>query len=167
MESLSVIDQKSEASFLKGYFYTNTWLVFILLCLVDILCLYIQQNIILSDDGKLFSTTLKAMIVFAFGKIIIVGVLLSLEINTIQDVTSANVFSLLGIIGQDNVPQWSLYPLALINLFEILFWSFLAVGIAMILNKNFKSTLKFIAGTYGVGLLIWTLFVMSLQLGAF
>jgi hypothetical protein len=41
---------------------------------------------------------------------------------------------------------------------------FLATGMSWLVKANYKQMIGFVAGTYGVGLLIWVLFIVFLQL---
>jgi len=87
-----------------------------------------------------------------------------MDIQTIEDLMKADVFSLLGWTGAENVPTWLQYPLSVVNVFELGFWILLAGGMSYLLQKRWTQMLGFVAATYGVGLLIWVLFIVFLQL---
>lgn len=61
-----------------------------------------------------------------------------------------------------DVQPWLFYPLQLLNVFELLYWCVLAYQLKNILNRDFVGSLGFVASTYGVGLLLWVIFVMFL-----
>ncbi len=54
--------------------------------------------------------------------------------------------------------------LQLVNLFEIAYWLLLADLLKKIINRPFWKSFEFVLSTYGVGLLIWTVFVVFLTL---
>lgn len=80
------------------------------------------------------------------------------EISFFQPLSIINFFS----IGE--IPRWFVYPLQLVNLFEIAYWLLLADLLKKIIKKSFWKSFKFVLSTYGVGLLIWAVFVVFLTL---
>lgn len=56
------------------------------------------------------------------------------------------------------------YPLRIINAFEISFWFMLTYFISKELKIKFWKAFEFVMSTYGVGLLIWIVFVMFLTI---
>ena len=112
----------------------------------------------------LFRLVVNAVSIFAVGKLLYTAVLLGFEIRTMDDLFRADVFSLLGLIGKSNVPAWLVYPLNVVNVFEVLFWLILAGGLMLLIGRDFRSMLGFVAGTYGAGLVLWILLLVFLQL---
>jgi hypothetical protein len=55
------------------------------------------------------------------------------------------------------------YPLYAINLVELIFWLLLARGIQYLLNLDFSRSILFVGYTYGLGLMLWMLFIVFLQ----
>ena len=51
-----------------------------------------------------------------------------------------------------------------LNLFEVAYWFLLAYGIKSLGNIDFKNGLKITSLSYGVGLAIWCIFIVFLQL---
>ncbi len=113
---------------------------------------------------KIFVMVVQALAIFAIGKCIRLVVIQAVEIKTIDDLIHSDIFSLLGWVGKETVPGWLLYPLSVINLFELLFWILLAGGMGILINRSWNRLIGFIAVTYGSGLLIWVLFIVFLQL---
>lgn len=56
------------------------------------------------------------------------------------------------------------YPLQLINLFELVYWLLLAYLLMSVIKKSFWKSFEFILSTYGVSLVIWVVFVTFLTL---
>ncbi|MFN7839937.1 MAG: hypothetical protein ACK5QG_18395, partial [Bacteroidota bacterium] len=57
---------------------------------------------------------------------------------------------------------WLVYPIQLLNVFELLYWIALAWQLQEVLEKPFAESLGFVAKTYGVGLAVWVVVVMFL-----
>lgn len=113
---------------------------------------------------RVFGMVMKALTIFALGKVLYVMVLLLIDVQTMDDLIRADVFSLLGWIDKDGLPDWLLYPLGVLSVFEIIFWVLLAVGMGNLLWRPARQMPGFIAVTYGLGLLVWLALVVFLQL---
>jgi hypothetical protein len=75
-----------------------------------------------------------------------------------------NPFGLATLFKNDSIPKYLLYPIQQLNLFEVAYWIFLAYGLQTYGNIEFKKGLKITSLSYGVGLLIWCVFIVFLQL---
>ena len=112
---------------------------------------------------QMFHIAMFAELVFLFAQMLktIVIALTKLEdLNEIQYIAS---FSLLNIINNKNIDPWFIYPLHTINIFEILYWLFLAFILKTLLQKEYTRMIKFVLSTYGVGLLILIIVVMFIN----
>ena len=116
--------------------------------------------------STLWGIVLKAEFVF-----VVVGLIKTAWLYFfIPDYTLAQVqafypLSLLQLMGLENLPPWWVYPLQLVNLFEIFYWIVLALLIDRVLNIQKGHTgIKIVASSYGVGLLIWVVGVMFFTL---
>lgn len=67
------------------------------------------------------------------------------------------------LIDTDKIPKYLLYPLKLINVFEIGYWLILTYGVTVFTNIRFARSLKVVASSYGVALLIWVVFIVFVQ----
>ncbi len=67
--------------------------------------------------------------------------------------------SVLNLIDSTNIPQWLLYPLQLINVFEVIYWFILAYGISLVARERLPKMLGLVASSYGVGLFVWVVFI--------
>ena len=112
---------------------------------------------------KMFHIAMFAELVFLFAQMLktIVIALTKLEdLNELQYIAS---FSLLNIVNNKNIDPWFIYPLQTINIFEIVYWLFLAFILKTLLQKKYSRMIKFVLSTYGVGLLILIIIVMFIN----
>ena len=72
--------------------------------------------------------------------------------------------SLLNFLNTGQLPVYLIYPLQQFNLFEAAYWLLIANGIKVHTQKSLESSLKVVAASYGVGLFIWVLFIVFVQL---
>ena len=72
--------------------------------------------------------------------------------------------SLINLFEIDELDQWFVYPLQIVNLFEAVYWLFLSYFISKEIQKPFWKAFEFVLSTYGVGLLIWVIFVSFIVL---
>jgi hypothetical protein len=75
-----------------------------------------------------------------------------------------NPLGVTSFLKNDIIPKYLLYPIQQLTLFEVGYWLLLAYGIKSLGNVNFKKALKITSLSYGVGLLIWCIFIVFLQL---
>lgn len=81
---------------------------------------------------------------------------------SLQDLQYFAPFSLLSLVGQQNIDKIFIYPSQLVNIFEIGYWFSLAYGLTSITQTNMVKMLKLVAISYGTGLLLWVVFVIFL-----
>lgn len=108
-----------------------------------------------------FSLVVRAMTVIAVGKVLQTLILLLSNIQSLEDIYRADWFSLLGWLGKENIPELLLVPAGFVNVFEVLFWVLLVAGVRQMSER--RGGLGFVAGTYGVGVAMWCLFLVYLQ----
>ncbi len=81
---------------------------------------------------------------------------------TLHDLQYFAPLSVLSMVNPLETPSYMIYPLQLLNLFEVGYWCILASRLGDILKFDFASSIAFLACTYGVGLLLWVIFIMFL-----
>ena len=114
---------------------------------------------------ELFALVTKVMLIPAFLKVIIFcGVYFFYDIRSFDDLANVFSFSLANLFDLKLLPSWLQYPLATVNVVEFFFWLLLAQGIHYLLKIDFSHSISFVGYTYGLGLFMWILFVMFLQL---
>jgi len=72
--------------------------------------------------------------------------------------------SLINLFEINELDKWFVYPLQTVNLFEITYWFVLASLLAKEIQKPFWKAFEFVLATYGVGLLVWVIFMSFLIL---
>jgi hypothetical protein len=114
--------------------------------------------------STLFKLVLRVSIVFLINKLLFTFILLFSKVQVADDLMILNKFALSGFADKDSVPKWLMYALSIVNIFDVAFWLLLSFGMSRLLQKSFKSSLTFVTATYGLGLLIWVIFIIFLQL---
>ncbi len=112
---------------------------------------------------KIFQIVLIAETIFILPKVIKTVYFLFAKSYTLKDIGSFDVWSVLALVGKENVPIWLVYPLSTLNLFEILYWFILAFGFVLVLKRTYNEMFTLVISSYGVLMLIWTIFVVFLQ----
>ena len=119
-----------------------------------------EQNLKFS---QCFNIAIKADIIFLIELIIKIDYFSLLEVNSLREL-DIHLFSALQWMGVNNVKQWLSYPMNVLNIFELTYWVLLTLFLSDYTKKSFGNSLGFVAKTYGVGLLIWVVFVMFIVL---
>ena len=83
---------------------------------------------------------------------------------TLEELQSFSPLSLGSIFGFEHFERWLIYPLQVINLFEVAYWFILAFLLAKALQITKSKAFTMVASSYGVGLVIWVAGVMFLIL---
>lgn len=83
---------------------------------------------------------------------------------SIESIQYFQPFSLNHLIGHEGLDTWLIYPLQVLNLFELSYFVLLSFFIAKETKKTFWKSVDFVISTYGLGLLIWVVFVCFLSL---
>lgn len=77
---------------------------------------------------------------------------------TMEEVDSYSFLSLVGLIDSSGISSAYIYPVKLVNLFEVLYWILLIVGIKEITQSSGKQSFKIVASSYGLLLLVIIVF---------
>lgn len=128
------------------------------------ICLYI--GLFVADlkvrFRELFKVALLSDFVFVLAGLVKLIILIFFkEVNTLEDI-QFQPLSLMQLFDKGSVDALLIYPLSLLNIFEVLYWLALAWLLTGVVEKPFGSSLKTVASSYGTGLLLWVLFVMFL-----
>lgn len=82
---------------------------------------------------------------------------------TLQDLQYFSPLSLLSLVDRNSIEPWLAYPLQLVNVFEISYWLLLALGLCSLTKERYSKMLGLVASSYGVGLLLWVVFIVFLS----
>lgn len=83
---------------------------------------------------------------------------------TLEDIQYFYPLSALNITGYKGIAVWFIYPLQVLNLFEIAYWFFMAVQLNKAIGSTTGKGINIMASGYGVGLLLWVVCVMFFTL---
>lgn len=111
-----------------------------------------------------FKVSIVADLVYVFAllnKLIILG--RYREIKTLNDF-NYQPLSILELFKDVSIDQYLLYPLSLLNLYELFYWTVLTVFISASIRSSKKEALKTIIYSYGVGMIIWVSIVVYISI---
>lgn len=83
---------------------------------------------------------------------------------TLQDLQFFSPLSVLSLVNRESVEAWLLYPLQLLNVFELAYWLVLAYGLYQLTGERYSKMIGLVAASYGTGLLLWVVFVVFLTI---
>lgn len=134
----------------------------IIAAILDAGCFFFNKEI---TYKQLFNIVVKAEFVFLL--VIIFKTLwfyVFQQDYTLEDLQYFYPLSAINITGYEGLQPWFVYPLQVLNLFELAYWGILAYLLGKTLKISTNKGLSIVAGSYGVGLLIWVVAVMFLTL---
>ncbi|MDI9878355.1 hypothetical protein [Flectobacillus longus] len=83
---------------------------------------------------------------------------------TLNDLQYFFPLSALQLFDAQKLPSWQVYPLQLLNVFELIYWVLLAYWLKKLLNLSINKSMEVVASSYGTGLLLWVVFITFLSL---
>jgi hypothetical protein len=124
-----------------------------------------------AEFGKLFKIALLADFVYVLAGLVKLVILIFFkEVNTLQDL-QFQPLSVMEFFNTRSIDPLFVYPLSLINVFEIgyfLVLAWLLIGVISEASEErtlrFGQSLKLVTASYGSGLLLWVLVVMFITL---
>lgn len=130
--------------------------------LIDIGCLFYNEKL---PYKQLFRMALLGECIFLAVPIIKLCWFAFFQPNfTLEDVQYFYPLSALNITGYKGIAVWFIYPLQVLNLFEIAYWFFMAVQLNKAIGSTTGKGVNIMASGYGVGLLLWVVCVMFFTL---
>lgn len=123
------------------------------------------------DFGKLFKIALLADFVYVLAGLVKLVILIFFrEVNTLQDL-QFQPLSVVELLSAKTIDPLFVYPLSLLNVFELGYFLVLAWLLVGVINGaseerpvKFGKSLKLVTASYGSGLLLWVLVVMFFTL---
>ena len=120
---------------------------------------------------QLFNAVVKAEFVFlGVGVLKIIWFYFFQTNYTLEDLQYFYPLSALNIVGYKGLDTWFIYPLQVLNLFELAYWLLLAYFIGKLAftekdkGKPMDLGFKIVASSYGSALLLWVVVVMFFTL---
>jgi hypothetical protein len=114
--------------------------------------------------GDMFKSALVAEVIFLVGAVIhFIWCLFFLKIDVISDVAGFYPLSLLNFFDAAQLESWLVYPLRTLNLFEVAYCFFLIYLLRSRFRRSFNATAGLVFGAYGIGLVIWVLITMFIN----
>jgi hypothetical protein len=151
------------------------WLVFVLIPLFLVLKLFVIAGLLdfgcfLFNIKMAFKNILKCVVLSEY-VFLIAQLTKSLclyflfESYTLIDLNMYYPLSVISLLDYNLLESWFVYPLQVLNLFEVTYWLLLSHSISRhITSFTIGNGLLLVASSYGVGLLIWVVTVMFFTL---
>lgn len=136
--------------------------VSIITAILDVGCYFFGKEI---KYKKLFNIVLKAEFVFLL--VIIFKTLwfyIFKQDYALEDLQYFYPLSAINITGYQDLQVCLIYPLQVLNLFELVYWVILAYLLGKELKTNTDNGMLIVASSYGVWLLIWVVVVIFFTL---
>lgn len=112
----------------------------------------------------IFRVVLTSEFILLFPPIIKIFWFSFINVNyTLSDLQFFTPLSVINFFDRTSLEPWLVYPLSLINLFEVFYIITLSYLLAKILESSFAKSLKLVVLSYGTGLFIWVLFITFLS----
>jgi hypothetical protein len=155
------------AALKKSQSFSYFLLPFLILIKVVVLTLIIFIAIIFLEIDISFNPILKVTLLSEFVFVIaalvkVIGLMYFHDINTLEDLAVYTPLSLYSILG-DTFGKYFVYPLKVINVFELLYIAILSYALSIVLDIDYFKSVRAILLTYGVALLLWIVLLMFLQ----
>jgi hypothetical protein len=113
---------------------------------------------------KVFNIVLFAEIVPLLATVVQFGYFLWKGVDSFDQIDSFSPLSLFSFLHLKDIPSYLEYPLQVVNLFELGYWLLLAIGLKIFLKGSFGKAFKLVASSYGVGLLLWVVLIVFIQI---
>jgi hypothetical protein len=172
----SLIKQFTDEQINQILYYKNKWnwvkyvitpfflilKVLIISAILDIGCFFFGKEI---KYRKLFNIVVKAEFIFLL--VIVFKTSWFYFFKTDYNLENLQYFyplSAINIVGYQSLDIWFIYPLQILNLFEVAYWFILAYLIGKEINETTEKGFSIVASSYGVSLLIWVAGIMFLTL---
>jgi len=135
----------------------------ILAGILDVGCFFLSKEI---KYKKIFNIVVRAEFIFLLVIVFKTAWFYFFQADyNLDDLQYFYPLSALNIISYDSVQPWFVYPLQVLNAFEIIYWIVLAILLEKAMNiKKSNLGIKIVASSYGPALLIWVVAVMFFTL---
>ncbi len=158
----SIIRLKDRVS---SIYYILIPLIYLIKFSLIIICLSCYTFLLRLEVGlkPLFKIALLAEFIFLLPPLIKLFWFSFINVNyTLNDLQFFSPLSAINLFDRAIIEPWLVYPLRLINLFEVAYIISLTCLLARVLESSFLQSLKIVVVSYGTGLLIWVVFITFL-----
>lgn len=83
---------------------------------------------------------------------------------TFKDLEAFYPLSLINLYATKSLEPWLKYPIQLINVFELLYWVLLVIGIKKLLKETWIKSFMIVFLSYGLSLIIWVVVIMFISI---
>jgi hypothetical protein len=136
--------------------------ILIIAAILDIGCFFFGKDL---KYKTLFHIAVKAEFVFLLVIVFKTAWFYFVQTDyTLEDLQYFYPLSVLQVFGYEGLEPWFIYPLQVVNLFELCYWLLLGYGLSKALKQSMDYAMGIVASSYGVGLLIWVAGVMFFML---
>lgn len=129
------------------------------------ICLFASLFLFRVEVGlkSLFKIVLLAEFIFLLPPLIKLFWFSFINVNyTLDDLQFFSPLSAINLFDRTTLEPWLIYPLSLLNLFELGYIIALAYLMREAIESDFAQSLKLVLVSYGTGLFIWVLFITFL-----
>ena len=148
--------------------YTFIPIIYFFKCSLVALCLYAGLFLINCNLEylKIFNVVVKAEFVFLIPSIVKLIWFIFLQTSyTLEDIQYFAPLSTLSMFTPKSLEPWLIYPLQVLNIFEIIYWVVLANLLTKELPElDMNRSMTVVMASYRTSLVIWVAFVMFLTL---
>jgi hypothetical protein len=108
---------------------------------------------------NLYNLAVKANLIFALSYLMITILKITVIPHDLDNIENNDFQSVIAFLNYNQIPKWAYFALQLVNFTQISYIIFLSIGVAFYLKANFIKSLTLTVGSYGLGLLIWAIFI--------
>jgi hypothetical protein len=150
--------------FIPVALYLSTTLIALIILLV-IELYYLNENrpnVTFKDTWRIVLMTQWSVIVAMFVKVVWFGVYQTQY--SLVELQSFSPLSLINLFDRKTLDVWLVYPIQLVNLFELAYWVILVIGIKQLLKRTWLKSIEIIFLSYGLVLIVWVVVIMFISL---
>ncbi|QCX39067.1 hypothetical protein FF125_11710 [Aureibaculum algae] len=160
----AIIQQKNSfyIKFIQDLVFIVLQFIGCFICL-NIGLLFFNYKVKIKNILKAITVSFLAIVIV---QIVVIGIVkfsnLTFTVGSLQSIEDKLYVT--NYINNLNIPTYLLMPLDIISLTHIVFVLLLAYAIKLLIKKNYLKSLIFTAKTYGVGVAIWFVFAMVMEM---
>ncbi len=83
---------------------------------------------------------------------------------SLEELQSFSPLSLINLFDRKTLDVWLVYPIQLVNPFELVYWIILVIGIKQLLKRSWLKSFEMVFLSYGLTLIVWVVVIMFISL---